>query len=89
MIATQDIEKIIGFVESKGLSDLVISDLRSQYDNYHFTYCMEDDMDAHTPAIERQSFNIYFVDSADHCAKLTREPEHGSGFVFAEIIDDE
>ena len=88
MIAANDVETIIRQVEAGGLSDAAISELRKQYQNYHFTYCMEDDMDAHIPAIERTGFNLYFVDSADHCAKLTRDPEQGSGFVFAEIIDE-
>lgn len=87
MIAAEDIEIIISRVEAEGLSDAVISELRGHYKNYHFTYCMEDDMDVHTPAIERAGFNLYFVDSADHCAKLTRDPQQGSGFVFAEIMD--
>lgn len=89
MIAEQDVKDIVGHVEQAGLNDAVIADLRAQYEHYHFTYCMEDDMDAHIPAIEGKEFNIYFVDSADHCAKLTRDPAHGSGFVFAEIINDD
>lgn len=89
MIAEQDVKTILSHVENAGLNDSVISDLRAQYKDYHFTYCMEDDMDAHTPAIESRDFNVYFVDSADHCAKLTRDPAHGSGFVFAEIINDD
>lgn len=89
MIANQDVETIIQYVETVGLSDQALAELRSRYADYHFTYCMDDDMDAHTPAIERSQFNIYFVDSADHCAKLTRDPNNGSGFVFAEIITDD
>lgn len=88
MISQPDVDAVISTVEAKGLSESLISELRNQYD-YHFTYCMEDDMDASTPAIERKSFNVYFVNSSDHCSKLTTDPASASGFVLAEIIDDE
>ena len=75
-------------MQARGLSEDLISELRSQFD-YHFTYCMDDDMDAYTPAIEKDSFNVYFVDSSEHCSKLTTEPANASGFVLAEVIDDD
>ena len=87
MISQSDVDAVISLVEAKGLSESLLSELRNQYD-YHFTYCMEDDMDASTPAIEREAFNVYFVNSSEHCSKLTLDPESASGFVLAEVIDD-
>jgi hypothetical protein len=88
MITQQDLDAIITQVDQQGLSESVLAALRQQFD-YHFTYCMDDDMDAHEPAMTRAGFNVYFVNSADHCAHLTKQPELASGFVFAEVIDDE
>ena len=88
MIAQEDLDTIIATVEEQGLSDAVLEALRGQYD-YHFTYCMDDDMDAHEPAMERKGFNVYFVNSKEHCAHLTKQPDQASGFVFAEVIDDD
>ena len=87
MIEQPHIDSVISYVEANGLSDEVVSQLRQQYD-YHFTYCMEDDMDAAEPAIERDAFNVYFVSSTDHCSKLTPSADNASGFVLAEVIDD-
>lgn len=87
MITQQDLDAIVSLVEQKGLSEMLIGELRGQYD-YHFTYCMDDDMDAHTPAIAKEHFNVYFVNSADHCASLTKDIDHASGFVLAEVIDE-
>ena len=88
MIAQQDLDAIISVVEQQGLSETLIGQLRDQYSDYHFTYCMDDDMDAHTPAIAKDQFNVYFVNSADHCASLTKDLDHASGLVFGEVIED-
>ncbi len=87
MIEPEHIDQVVKAVQAKGLSEELISELKQQYD-YHFTYCMEDDMDNYTPAIEKGDFNVYFVDSSEHCSKLTTEPANASGFVLAEVIDD-
>ncbi len=89
MISEADINGVIDFVKSNGLDEAVISKLRAQYEDYHFTYCIDDDMEAYTPAIELEGFNVYYVNSKDHCSKLTTDPSNASGFVLAEVIDDE
>lgn len=89
MIPVADINAVIDFVKAKGLSEEVISQLRGQYGDYHFTYCLDDDMDAFQPAMEEPGFNVYFVNSNDHCSKLTDNPENASGFVLAEVDEDE
>ena len=87
MIPQEDVSAIVGLVESRGLSESVIAELRQQY-RYHFTYCMDDDMEAKAPAIEKAGFSVYFVDSSNHCSVLTPDPEKASGFVFAEVVED-
>lgn len=89
MINEADIERVIDVVESTGLSEQLIGTLRAEFADYHFTYCMDDDMDAYEPAVERPGFNIYFVNSSDHCSTLTKDPQGASGFVLAEVIDDD
>lgn len=89
MISEADITNVVDFVKAQGLSEEVISQLRAQYDGYHFTYCIDDDMEAYTPALEESGFNIYFVNSSDHCSKLTIDPTNASGFVIAEVLDDD
>lgn len=89
MIAQKDLDHIISRVESQGLSETLIGELRTQFNEYHFTYCMDDDMGSYKPAIASKTFNIYFVDSSDHCSKLTPSQEHASGMVLAEVYDDE
>ncbi|WP_317933211.1 DUF6129 family protein [Halioxenophilus sp. WMMB6] len=89
MISEADIATVVDFVKANGLSEAVVSQLRGQFSDYHFTYCMDDDMEAYTPALESEGFNIYFVNSSDHCSKLTTDPTNASGFVLAEVDEDE
>ncbi len=87
MITEQMVKEVVSFVESKGLSEMLIADLKSQFQDFHFTYCMDDDMGAYEPSVEANGFNIYFVDSSNHCATLTRSPDNASGMVLAEVIE--
>jgi len=88
MIPASDIQGVVDYVKANGLSDDVVSQLRGKY-QYHFTYCMDDDMEAYTPAMEEEGFNVYFVNSTEHCSKLTIDPNNASGFVLAEVLDDD
>lgn len=88
MIEQQVIQDIVAMATSQGPSETLVAELRTQYPQHHFTYCMDDDMDAHTPALEGEGFNIYYVNSSNHCSVLTRDPEQASGMVVAEVIED-
>lgn len=87
MINTQQIQAIVDFVEQNGLSEAIISELRTSFPGCHFTYCMDDDITYPRPYLERQSFNVYLVDSRDHCSKLTDDKSIASGVVLAEVIE--
>ena len=38
---------------------------------------------------ERDTFNLYLVNSSDHCSKLCNDAESASGIVLAEVIADD
>lgn len=89
MISNADVNKIVDFVRNRGLSEAVMSELRNSFSSYHFTYCMDDDMEVYRPARELDEFNIYFIDSSDHCAKPTQDAGKATGMVLAEKIEDD
>lgn len=89
MLNEQAIEQVIDVVKQQGLSEATLAVLREQFDDAHFTYCMDDDVGAANPYRECEGFNIYLVNSADHCSVLTREVDGASGMVLAEVIDDD
>lgn len=88
MIETAHINAVIDLVEARGLSEQIVAELRQQFDAYHFTWCMDDDMDSATPAITQSCFNIYFIDTSNHCSRLTIDANQATGMVLAEVVED-
>ena len=75
-------------ISTQTLNESLINTVRSEYPGIHFTYCMEDDIPNHEPMLEQSGFNLYLVDGRDHCLCLTRNYEHATGIVIAEVIPD-
>ncbi|MDK2776202.1 MAG: DUF6129 family protein [Pseudomonadota bacterium] len=86
MINRHQLQAMADFVEQQGLSEQTLGQLRSQYAELHFTWCMDDDINFQFPVLECNDFNVFLVDSRDHCSTLTKDPEVASGVVFAEIF---
>ena len=88
MLNEARIDEIVSLVSQQGLDETCIAMLRQKYDDTHFTYCMDDDMNAARPFKSCDGFNVYLVSSVDHCSTLTPNPEIASGLVLAEVIED-
>jgi hypothetical protein len=82
----QQIDEVVAFIENQGLSDETVLQLRQRYSGCHFTYCMDDDVHFSKAYIERPGFNVYLVDSRQHCSELTTDTGTASGIVLAEIF---
>ncbi len=81
------IDEVVAFVEANGLSDETVQSLRQQFSGCHFTYCMDDDVHFAKAYAERAGFNLYLVDSRQHCSELTSDSDCASGIVLAEVIE--
>lgn len=89
MLNEHMVDQVIGVIGDKGLSEATLAALRDQFNDAHFTYCMDDDVGAVAKAYrECDGFNIYLVNSQDHCSVLTRELDGASGMVLAEVIEE-
>ena len=82
------IDTIVARIEAAGLSEASVAALRGDYPGVHFTYAFDDDMNGMEPPRNCRGFNVYYVDSSDHCSKITLSLERASGLVLAEVIDD-
>lgn len=87
MIASDELDAVITLAEEKGISEMLISELRQRFPGKHFTYCMDDDIGSGKPVVVKNGFAVYLVDSSDHCSCLTTSLESASGIVLAEIIE--
>lgn len=89
MISRHQLQAVVDFVEQQGLSEMTIAELKKSYPGCHFTYCMDDDVNYPKPYQECKSFNVYLVDSREHCSSLTTDAEVASGVVLAEVFDED
>jgi Family of unknown function (DUF6129) len=88
MISPEQLQEIAAYLSAKPLDETLVMQLRTVYTGIHFTYCLEDDIPNHEPMLECDGFNLYLVDSREHCLCLTRNYPHASGVVIAEVISD-
>lgn len=90
MISEETLNEICDIASSSVLGEELVAELRKQYPDYHFTWCFDDDIGATAkPWTERPTFNLYLVNSSDHCSKLSNDAESASGIVLAEVIGDD
>lgn len=88
MISPEQLQRIASTIGKQVLSEDAITRLRGEYPGIHFTYCMDDDLPNNKPMLESDGFNLYLVDSRDHCLCLTRNYAHASGIVIAEVTSE-
>ncbi len=88
MISSEQLQRVAAAIRSQTLNETLVGHLRNEYPGIHFTYCMEDDIPNHEPMLESDGFNLYLVDGREHCLCLTRNYDHASGIVIAEVLAD-
>ncbi len=89
MINRHQLSAVLDFVEQQGICEETVAELRKNYPECHFTYCMDDDVHFPKAYEERGTFNVYLVDSREHCSNLTTDAEIASGVVLAEVIPED
>jgi hypothetical protein len=85
MISSQTLTAVADYVTGQGVSEQTLLGLRQQFNGVHFTYCMDDDVMAPTAVLERQHFNLYLIDSTNHCLNFTTDAALATGIVVAEV----
>ncbi len=88
MISQTQLDQIANKLNSSGVDETVITSLREEFNDVHFTYCSEDDIPNNEPVLEQGAFNLYLIDGREHCLCLTSDFENATGVVVAEIYQD-
>ncbi len=89
MISQTQLEAVIRQAEGASLDEALLARLRSDHPGIHFTCCMDDDVTVNArPVAERPGFNVYLVNSSQHCSVLSNDLDAASGIVLAEVIAD-
>ncbi len=85
MISQQQLDQVAEALGDRLLDEAVVNDLRGRFPEIHFTYCMDDDVIAAAPVHESSAFNLYLIDSRNHCLCFTQDTSVATGIVVAEI----
>lgn len=88
MISQDQLERIGRYTSAQAALDTAVGKLRNSFPDVHFTYCLDDDVMSATPVLEEQRFNLYLIDSSDHCLCFTQDMGVATGVVVAEIEDE-
>ena len=66
------------------LGDALVTRLRKAFPGVHFSVCSDDDMPPRLAPVAGNSFcRLYYVDSANHCLRLTSDADAATGLVVA------
>jgi hypothetical protein len=87
MISQAQIDNIGQLLAQGSVDESAVIKLRQQFPDIHFTYCMDDDVIAASPLHESEAFNLYLIDSRNHCLCFTQNLDVATGIVVAEIED--
>jgi hypothetical protein len=82
MISGDDLARIDGLLAAPPDSN-PLADFRSRFPGLSLTRCDASDMSGESAFREYPAFNLYLVDSRDHCWHLTRDPAAATGIVVA------
>jgi hypothetical protein len=85
MISQAQLDQVSGMLAAQPIGEAAVTALRERFPDIHFTYCMDDDVVAASPVHETESFNLYLIDSRNHCLCFTQEMDVATGIVVAEI----
>ncbi len=88
MITAEQLEAVTQQVERLGASEETLAQLRRDFSGIHFTYCQDEDIGVAHPVVTRTGFNLYLIDSRNHCLAFTREAEYATGIVMAECLPE-
>lgn len=85
MITTEQLQSVGNWLSQLPVDVELDRKLKKQFPEMHFTCCMDDDVVAATPVYEHEDFNIYLIDSSNHCLSFTQDMAVATGLVVAEI----
>ena len=85
MITDGQLQSVSRWLVANGGNANRDQELRAAFPDLHFTFCLDDDVLFDGPALEGDVFNLYLVDSSNHCLALTGDMQTATGMVVAEL----
>lgn len=82
-LSDADLAQIEALLAASEVGAAAFADFRRRFPGLTLTRCDASDMGAEAPFRKYPRFNLYLVDGADHCWRLTRDPACATGIVVA------
>lgn len=84
MISSEQLQAVTDWIEKRVDSATLQNELRRAFPGMHFTFCFDDDVLVDQPIASCEGFNLYLVDTGNHCFSLTSDMQVATGLVVAE-----
>lgn len=81
-VSTNDLIEIDGLLSASDAETTAWTELRRRLPHLSWTRCDASDV-GDTPFREYERFDVHLVDSTNHCAQITSDPEQATGVVLA------
>ncbi|MGY6217631.1 hypothetical protein ACW73L_20935 [Methylolobus aquaticus] len=78
------LERIRSVLEAEGTTAERLANLRQALPGVSLTRCDASDVDTETPALQTAGFDVFFIDTSEHCPRITADPATASGLIVAE-----
>lgn len=88
MVSEEQLNGVAEQLTQQGCGEETVAQLRRNFPDIHFTYCMDDDICSGKPCYSAEQFDLYYIDSREHCLGLTGSAELATGLVVAERVED-
>jgi hypothetical protein len=82
-IGAEDWTEIDRALTGAALGARAVAELRRRFPSLSWTRCDASDV-TEPPYRSYPRFDVHLVDSADHCVRITTDPEHATGLVVAD-----
>jgi hypothetical protein len=83
-LTDSDLAQIRELLETDQPVSARIGSIRAAFPKISLTRCDASDMDTETPALEFGNFNVFLIDTSEHCVRITTNPASATGVIIAE-----
>jgi hypothetical protein len=83
-LTDEGLKQIQSLLESEAPASDRVASVRQAFPNLSLTRCDASDMDTETPVLETSAFNVYLLDTSEHCVRITRNPAAATGLIVAD-----
>ncbi len=83
-ITVDALQEIRGLLEGEGSPAERVASLRHAFPGLSLTRCDASDMDTESPVLQTAGFDVYLIDTSEHCVRITTQPETATGLIVAE-----